>query len=518
MSSSFVITNIGLDKAAQANGQGISLTIKKFAIGDAYDYTPSVSDMKLHGNSLYEAAPTSYKYVGNRTLQIMCTLPDTVGPFAWGEIGLYLDTGELFALASLPKLQNKYSSLESDIASSVTFYCYITLAYDTVQVTIDYGDSGNPTSTVEILDVYKWSTVRKPSEVPLGISEMIVHELSPLNNTTLLLKDDDDRWTVASTYEPLFNNAVPAASTNTYLEYEIVKNNLSTALASTTKNLYIAQFPDGSFSSFSKVELVNSNSRLRFTYTDALDTARDLDANVLFFKATGPQSLVADLIDIATETTGDLNYNRLTGDAVIKTAPASNSNDLHIAPTSWVNARIAEHTALNSAPAASADGLQIATAGWVNDRIDKLNGSVQPTLTALVNWTAMSNEVGGAVVKNLNNGTYGISAYGGDNKGSLGQGDIILTRSYESYDALLVYGCNDSATLTYVAYWPMWQFKFLMNKQAQFSITSSGGFPASCNWYIKTLNFYNTPSTTTRLRVGPGGQNCGIIEIYGVTY
>ena len=284
MSSSFVITNIGLDRAAQANEYGISLTIKKFVVGDAYDYTPSVSDTKIHGNALYEAAPSSYKYTGNKTVQIMCTLPDSVGPFAWGEVGLYLDTGELFALAALPKPQNKYSSLESDIASSVTFYCYITLAYDTVQVTIDYGDAGNPNSTVEILDVYKWSTVRKPSEVPLGISELIVHELSPSGNTTLLIRDDNSKWTVASTYDIIFNNAVPVSSTKTYLEYDIERNYLQKSYASNTPNQYIAQFPDGTYSSFSSVTLTSDQTRLRFNYSEALDTPRELDANVTFYQ------------------------------------------------------------------------------------------------------------------------------------------------------------------------------------------------------------------------------------------
>ena len=516
MSSSFVITNIGLDRAAQANEKGIALTIEKFIVGDAYDYTPSVSDTKIHGNALYESNPSSYKYVGNRTIQIMCTLPATIGPFAWGEIGLYLDSGELFALASLPKPQNKYSSLESDISSSVTFYCYLSLAYDSVQVTIDYGDAGNPNSTVEILDFYDWASVKKPSEVALGISEAIIHEESPIGNSTLLLKDSDERWSVASTYEPLFNNATPIVSTVSYIEYDINRNNLSTSLASNTKNLYIAQFPDGSFSSFSSVTLTNSNSRLRFNYTTRLDTPRELEANAIFFRAIGVQQLATDPIDIATETVGYLNWNRLTGDAVLKSAPASNSNDLHIVNSSWVRSRINEYKKLTSAPASSANGLEIATAGWVNTRLSRLDGSTQPTMTALIDWNAMNAANGGATVKNINNGTYGISAYGGDNAG-LNNGDIILKRSYESFDKLCIYFTDDSGRTGMFTIYDMWEFKFLMSKEAEVSLTCRGS-SSGHYWWIRSLNYYSRPSTTTRFNIGPNKQNCGIIEIYGLTY
>ena len=52
--SSFVITNTGLERAAQANKQGVSLTIAKFVVGSAFGYTPLASDTKIHGDYLYE--------------------------------------------------------------------------------------------------------------------------------------------------------------------------------------------------------------------------------------------------------------------------------------------------------------------------------------------------------------------------------------------------------------------------------------------------------------------------------
>lgn len=308
--AAFVITDVGLERAATANEKGIALTIGRFAVGSAYGYEPSTKDLKIHGDTLYTNNPVSYKYVGQRTLQITCTIPANVGPFAWGEVGLYLDSGELFALAALPKPQNKYSSIESEIASSVTFNCYLTIAYNTVSIEIDYGD--NPLSIVEILDGYKWSTVRLPSEVGTGISEMIVHEASPLGDSTLLIRSSEDKWTIASTYTPLFANEIPTASTQQYLDFAI-NDVITTALVTDAKSKYVAQFPDGSFSSFSSVILLENNTHLRFYYTDAIEQPRDLESQIVMYSAAASANdLVEGPIDISTETKGSLPWDRIS--------------------------------------------------------------------------------------------------------------------------------------------------------------------------------------------------------------
>ena len=278
--SSFVITNTGLERAAQANKQGVSLTIAKFVVGSAFGYTPLASDTKIHGDYLYENTPLSFKYVGNRTIQITCSIPEEAGPFSWGEVGLYLDSGELFALASLPKPQNKYSSIESEIASSITFYCYLTLAYNKVSITIDYGE--NPNSIVEIIDVHAWSSIKKPSEYDQNVSEIVVHELSPSKDATLLVRASDDKWSISSTYHVSFSNIVPVASTREYLDFPISGSVLA-SMATNTKNTYVAQFPDGTFSSFSKVTVVGNN--LRFTYTDQLDNVRERESQIFMYSS-----------------------------------------------------------------------------------------------------------------------------------------------------------------------------------------------------------------------------------------
>lgn len=312
MSVKFVITDVGLARAAQANQKGITLTIAKFAIGSEYGYTPSTSDLSLHGNILYRDTPTTYKYVGNETLQITCNVADTVGPFAWGEIGLYLDSGELFALAALPALQQKYSSIESDVASSLTLACYLTLSYRGVSITIDYGE--NPLSIVEILDVYKWSDVKLPKDIQEGISQVIVHELSPMGNSSLLIKTNSDRWSIlTSDYTAAYRNAVPCNSSKTYLEFNLAQNNIPTTAASTIASDYILAFADGTYASIAYASLASNNTVIRFYYTDALTTARELDSQTTIYRVSTNIKYNTPIIDINQGTTGTLPYSRLSG-------------------------------------------------------------------------------------------------------------------------------------------------------------------------------------------------------------
>ena len=103
----FVITNAGIAAAAVATGGGPKIEITSYKIGTAVAYTPVVGDTALHGTVLHTAAPSNYAVLSANTVQYMLTMDDTVGDFSFGEIGLYLVDGTLFALGSLTQVQQK---------------------------------------------------------------------------------------------------------------------------------------------------------------------------------------------------------------------------------------------------------------------------------------------------------------------------------------------------------------------------------------------------------------------------
>lgn len=168
-------------------------------------------------------------------------------------------------------------------------------------------------------------------------------------------------------------------------------------------------------------------------------------------------------------------------------------------------------------PAADSNDYSAATTKWTRDLLQRAVGKAEPKLTALIDWAAMNAANGGHDVRNINNTTYGIKAYGGDSGGSLGSGDIILKSSYENYDALLIEYTNDSGSFNHSQIWPMWQFKRMMNTKGLTELFANDDI----YWRICGRRHPSTPSTAYRIEVAPGSdytQNCGIIEIYGITY
>ena len=166
-------------------------------------------------------------------------------------------------------------------------------------------------------------------------------------------------------------------------------------------------------------------------------------------------------------------------------------------------------------PVSSSNDDSIPTTRWSRAReevvVDRVCGKTQPTMTALIDWNTMKSTNGGTDVRNINNTKTGIKAYGGDDT-SLNDGDIILKSSYENYDALFVEYTNDEGTFHASTLIPMWKFKFDMNtKGATWLVSDVHNY-----WNVRGRNHATRPSTATRINIS--AQNCGIIEIYGVTY
>ena len=170
-------------------------------------------------------------------------------------------------------------------------------------------------------------------------------------------------------------------------------------------------------------------------------------------------------------------------------------------------------------PVSSSNDDSIPTTRWSRAReevvVDRVCGKTQPTMTALIDWNTMKSTNGGTDVRNINNTTTGIKAYSGDAT-SLNNGDIILKSSYENYDALLVEYTSDTGDVHASMLIPMWKFKFDMNTKGITRLVSD----EYNYWDVRGRNYATRPSTATRINIGSAyiPQNCGIIEIYGVTY
>lgn len=157
------------------------------------------------------------------------------------------------------------------------------------------------------------------------------------------------------------------------------------------------------------------------------------------------------------------------------------------------------------------------------DLLDKLAGNTTPTLVALMDWDTMKTRNGGTDVRNINNTSTGIKAYGGDSffPTTSGGSDnmkstIMLKEAYTLYDKILLVGSDDSGKYTKYELWDVWELQKAFSEGSYFNLFDTD----SIYW----LQYSGVQSGTTTHPLSTDTiwytetQNCSIIEIYGVKY
>lgn len=259
-----IITNAGLAAASVAKPTGPFIEIVKFQVGSAYGYTPTKEDLSINGELLFEAAPLTYKYVGDNTLDILCRLPADAGPFEFGEVALLLPNDVLFAKAAFSEPQIKYSSLGTNVLSTYTFNCLLKLAQAVAVFKID-----TLCTPPSIWEVDFWSDVY-PADLSANpdIPAILVRELDQFGNSSLIHQADGTTWTVGTNYHVYTQKAVLGSST-TFVEIDGLTTGPD-VVANTPREIVVG-FDSGYLRSCSKVEAVGN--RYRFTFIDAMDVA-----------------------------------------------------------------------------------------------------------------------------------------------------------------------------------------------------------------------------------------------------
>ena len=124
----FTITTAGMAAAVAAQSSGPAIQITNISVGSAVGYTPNVGDTALHGTVLYSAAPSNYTVLDANDVQWTLNMDFTVGNFSFGEVGLFLGNGTLFALASLTTLQQKLATSSVQVGNNISLIAQITLS------------------------------------------------------------------------------------------------------------------------------------------------------------------------------------------------------------------------------------------------------------------------------------------------------------------------------------------------------------------------------------------------------
>jgi hypothetical protein len=205
----FVITQAGLNAASAATPNGPYIQIVNFKIGSDVGTPASLGDTNIYGTTLYQAAPTSYTFLDADTLDILIEIPPNVGPFDFGEIGLFLPGNVLFARCSFDQPQQKLQQTLNGVPNSWRVHCLLRLtqAPAVFQVT---------TSSSRLPEVADFSLTGSPSTMPNQPNALIVHEQSPGGESPVLVKNTPNNWTIIG-YTKI-GTVTPTANTLTTID------------------------------------------------------------------------------------------------------------------------------------------------------------------------------------------------------------------------------------------------------------------------------------------------------------
>lgn len=110
--------------------------------------------------------------------------------------------------------------------------------------------------------------------------------------------------------------------------------------------------------------------------------------------------------------------------------------------------------------------------------LDKLAGNTTPTLVALIDWDTMKTRNGGTDVRNINNTSTGIKAYGGDSSfpttsggSDSRKGTIMLKESYTLYDKILVVSSSDSGNIAKYTIFNVWELQKALSEGYRFYLS-----------------------------------------------
>ena len=116
--STTAITKLGLRQAALAGMYGPQITITGVKIGS--NLITASSDMTDVSGKVWEGGTDYIRYqvLNDSTVLFKITLTEDIGDFNIGNIGLYLDSGDLFAIVALPAVSEKIKNNPPDVVGN----------------------------------------------------------------------------------------------------------------------------------------------------------------------------------------------------------------------------------------------------------------------------------------------------------------------------------------------------------------------------------------------------------------
>lgn len=245
----FQITEAGFTAAFAASNNGPSIRITEFKIGGGFNYVPAASDVALHGEVLHVGQPNAYRVLDAHTAEFTLRMDETIGSWQFGEVGLYMQDGTLFALASLEHQQWKIAYPGTDFNRfNVKVRLVLNGAIPKLDLVVQHITAGIIWELPSVDDL--------PLIDDAESNVFLCHSKDDTGNEALCTKGSD-RWTIGSHMKRVFVGTVSAVGL-----MEI--SSVAFTEASDVDGKYLVQFTSGAAKSAVRRVIIISEGRATF--------------------------------------------------------------------------------------------------------------------------------------------------------------------------------------------------------------------------------------------------------------
>ncbi len=198
MAGEFVITQVGLNNSTSAaQPGGVLVKLPTFKLGAGTGYSPTKTDTALHGSVVYTGTVTGFVRQGDGSMLVTCVVPPDAGPFTFGEVGIYTDAGDLFALACLVDPITKVGGLNSGFGATYTFNGLLKLGAGAVTIDLDaLGPTNFPVQYVPL-----WSDLEPAPLTGPQLYFSIVSQVDNKGDYGMAVRNSiTGKWSIQSNY------------------------------------------------------------------------------------------------------------------------------------------------------------------------------------------------------------------------------------------------------------------------------------------------------------------------------
>ncbi len=127
--------------AALQGSQLVNIPLAK--IGDGYNYIPAPTDTDIHGNEVWRTQPSEPMAATPNIVRWSVFMDINVGPFEFGEVGLFLPNGDLFALFAADQLIEKINVGGANLGNEVNLLIFVSMVGDNYVIWLDLASTNN---------------------------------------------------------------------------------------------------------------------------------------------------------------------------------------------------------------------------------------------------------------------------------------------------------------------------------------------------------------------------------------